>query len=522
MNRIFLSAVCLTGSLIAGPSLAQSLPACIHAASDYDGDGWGWEASFTGNYTVPTFSSCVVDSTSLQAPTYTNLETNETVDLIRPYWNAYRDFEGRTIQCDFYVSGSDGYQPRFNYFYSNGFANWADNGISTEHFPLQAEFPWTGYARNFAYNGNETGRVNYKQSTTYWTVNDGIYYSNAGNKQDGREHVLASARYVELIDDHNGAVRYWNHQDVYGANGYAECFDVGGNRFQPSGYPEEARPAAQAVETPLIATAASPYSSADIINLETGQPVTLKEVRWNLTNLYTKTMSCSSVYWTDDSVFSPHAVNNGLGYSTAISGSTAYYSPYRWVTFYSPDYKTTATAQSSSGLYSTYEFFSGNGTEGNWSILNSEITQGPLSDYKYVEEVSDSETRFWKSSEEYDVCNEIPAGAYEHVDAADLTCIDTDGDGWGWDGVDSCEVEKTTPNTCIDSDGDGWGWDGENSCRIEPTTPDSNTCIDSDGDGWGWDGENSCRIEPTAPDSNTCIDSDGDGWGWDGENSCRV
>lgn len=40
-------------------------------------------------------------------------------------------------------------------------------------------------------------------------------------------------------------------------------------------------------------------------------------------------------------------------------------------------------------------------------------------------------------------------------------CIDTDGDGWGWDGTSSCEMP------CVDNDGDGWGWNGTSSCLID-------------------------------------------------------
>ena len=489
MHPVVVSIVLLVSTLFSDISAAQSHPVCLDAASDYDKDGWGWEATFTGNYSVPTFNSCKVDETSYTGPSYTNLETGEQVDLIRPYWNAYRDFEGRTIQCDFYISSSTGYERQLNYFYSNNFDQWADTGYATEHYPLQAEFPWTGYARNFAYNFNTDSRVNYSNPTTYWTVNDGIYYSNAGNTQGGRAHALSWARYIELIDDHNGAVRYWNYQDRYGSNGYVECFDVNGQSFQPTGVPGEARPASQLIESPLIATAALPETSAGITNLETGLPVDLTAVRWNLDNLYNQTLTCSSVYWTNDSVFSPYATNNGLGYSSTIDGNTAYYSPFQNIVFYTPDYKTTATAQGASGLYSTYEFFGGNGKEGTWSIVNSEITAGPLSDYKYMEVTPDAEIRFWKSSTAYDVCDAIPAGAYETID----TCIDPDGDGWGWDGAKSCRVDNTTtPDTCIDPDGDGWGWDGTKSCRVDTTTTD--TCIDPDGDGWGWDGTGSCRV----------------------------
>ena len=81
-------------------------------------------------------------------------------------------------------------------------------------------------------------------------------------------------------------------------------------------------------------------------------------------------------------------------------------------------------------------------------------------------------------------------------------------------------------NECIDNDGDGWGWDGQQSCLINsPFVTQPSACIDSDGDGWGWDGVKSCVIEAgevAAPLGGDCIDSDGDGWGWDGVASCLV
>ena len=58
---------------------------------------------------------------------------------------------------------------------------------------------------------------------------------------------------------------------------------------------------------------------------------------------------------------------------------------------------------------------------------------------------------------------------------------------------------------CLDTDGDGWGWDGTHSCRVNPGTsaaitssPTKTTaqCIDSDNDGWGWDGTHSCQVQP--------------------------
>lgn len=78
------------------------------------------------------------------------------------------------------------------------------------------------------------------------------------------------------------------------------------------------------------------------------------------------------------------------------------------------------------------------------------------------------------------------------------SCIDTDGDGWGWDGQESCLVSiqntiDTSAIVCIDSDGDGWGWTGTESCRIAlDNIPQISVCIDVDGDGWGWTGTESC------------------------------
>ena len=92
---------------------------------------------------------------------------------------------------------------------------------------------------------------------------------------------------------------------------------------------------------------------------------------------------------------------------------------------------------------------------------------------------------------------------------------------------------------CIDSDGDGWGWDGTASCRVTDSAtsttliPSGSVCVDSDGDGWGWDGTTSCRVVDTAnntgivPVNSNPVENSGvasgcdytdaaqyDGWGW--------
>lgn len=52
----------------------------------------------------------------------------------------------------------------------------------------------------------------------------------------------------------------------------------------------------------------------------------------------------------------------------------------------------------------------------------------------------------------------------------------------------SAFLRNINSSECVDSDGDGWGWNGQKSCRVEAE------CIDSDGDGWGWDGSKSCKV----------------------------
>lgn len=83
------------------------------------------------------------------------------------------------------------------------------------------------------------------------------------------------------------------------------------------------------------------------------------------------------------------------------------------------------------------------------------------------------------------------------------------------------------PGVCADSDGDGWGWNGVESCKVGGSNSSAGTCFDSDGDGWGWNGSESCRAGNVASnaspsESSTCIDPDGDGWGWNGVESCRT
>jgi len=108
---------------------------------------------------------------------------------------------------------------------------------------------------------------------------------------------------------------------------------------------------------------------------------------------------------------------------------------------------------------------------------------------------------------------------YGQPDRAD--CIDSDGDGWGWDGVKSCLVMP--PDKCDYRDAavnGGWGWNPATMQSCKPVN-DGNECIYSAADqnlGWGWNPV----TQQSCPPVVLCIDTDGDGWGWDGVKSCRT
>ena len=101
---------------------------------------------------------------------------------------------------------------------------------------------------------------------------------------------------------------------------------------------------------------------------------------------------------------------------------------------------------------------------------------------------------------------------------------DSDGDGYGWENGESCIVQQ---NRCEDRGDFPWGWDPvtETSCRLdqaEQTVQAAQECPDSDGDGWGWNGVESCRVTEFVNEAGECIDVLPlfDGWGWNGVASC--
>lgn len=84
--------------------------------------------------------------------------------------------------------------------------------------------------------------------------------------------------------------------------------------------------------------------------------------------------------------------------------------------------------------------------------------------------------------------------------------------GWGWNPVES--VSCPPLDACDYSDADiygGWGWNPGLQTSCPPLIPTAGECIDSDGDGWGWDGVKSCLINepPVFTDQLVFVDAPG-------------
>jgi hypothetical protein len=76
-------------------------------------------------------------------------------------------------------------------------------------------------------------------------------------------------------------------------------------------------------------------------------------------------------------------------------------------------------------------------------------------------------------------------------------CLDTNGDGWGWHNGNRCQVSaaqvRTSPPSVSQSSQTTVQQPTTLQSTVQNTTANS-FCVDSDGDGWGWDGSKSCRM----------------------------
>ena len=142
------------------------------------------------------------------------------------------------------------------------------------------------------------------------------------------------------------------------------------------------------------------------------------------------------------------------------------------------------------------------------------------------------------------IANGATIGSYdlqaESGSQVDVTCVDHDGDGWGWNGFESCSMTTVSSNNnieppdslpfheCVDDDGDGWGWDGSQSCNMDVsiTTTETTGCFTANAKQPGWTEIEFCFVETSngnvsiSASEEICVDRDGDGYGWNGFATC--
>lgn len=251
-----------------------------------------------------------------------------------------------------------------------------------------------------------------------------------------------------------------------------------------------------------------------IVNGVTGEPVNLSRLQWNNEDLGGQTLfDCDYAYrnWYGD----PDDRTYFWGFGgTSSSDSACNYSSVEFL--WNGTYEVTSgCALQNTPAGSTYQ-----PTVGTWNIENGLLrtdSEPYTGDYPFMANIEYAEIRedgnginIWREDGEfYYHCSDAnPTGHLvednNQNDDLSAPCVDSDGDGWGWDGTESCQVANINENTstddaeCLDPDGDGWGWDGTASCLVGDTIDENQTddaeCIDTDGDGWGWDGSASCLI----------------------------
>jgi len=157
MINIRFSTILIFAVLAGEPILAQTLPSCLSMASDADGDGYGWENN----------ASCLVANTSLGAATFTNLETGNSVGLIRARWEPSDLLDDMVCQLF-----------RFDGTYYQA----ADGGTLYEHYPLSQNAPFAG---NVVFVSGSS------VVTQTWSLDNGIYYGPSP---------LALSPWVQIVD----------------------------------------------------------------------------------------------------------------------------------------------------------------------------------------------------------------------------------------------------------------------------------------------------------------------------------
>ncbi len=75
----------------------------------------------------------------------------------------------------------------------------------------------------------------------------------------------------------------------------------------------------------------------------------------------------------------------------------------------------------------------------------------------------------------------------EYVPPTLTPCTDPDGDGWGWNGFETCEMDGHDQVVSDETDYyDYWAGEGHPDTYAGEIRTITIVCVDTDGDGWGW------------------------------------
>lgn len=178
---------------------------CSSAAADTDNDGFGWENN----------ASCVVTENSSVVPQFTNLETGQSIQLTRAYWDGNVDFN-KPVNCSSYKWNGGPYYQR----------DQLSLDLDFDPLPTQAPFEsmvdLQAVGTNLVYSDTQT-----------WGVDNGIYSGPAA---------IGRSPWVQIVNSGTGrenAVRVWFSNETFDlCISLLDETDV----FAPSGAPLQTNP----------------------------------------------------------------------------------------------------------------------------------------------------------------------------------------------------------------------------------------------------------------------------------------
>ena len=485
-------------------------------------------------------------------PVVINLQTQQQVDLTRAYWNANVDIANRPVACDHFQFDSES-----AVYKSISGAGWPGGGLylSSEvftHTPLGRD------AEGTVRSGNLQNWTSIWRTPT-WNVYNGIYTGLAP---------FNSHEYIEVVNydattrlfnvaANNNAFRVWHSLDLVSPSTYSVCYDVDGTGLIPTGSASIGNTnLIDLVEVDFTFQFPQPLSGDEdapvITRLDTGEQVEFVRGEWRYNDV--PGMRCSTYRWASGR-YETYGDNDGgevlfITYYPFVGGATVATS-----TTSSSSYRNNGLPVTGTVRIEDFQFFDDGYmelVEDGFNLWRSEWPYGytgcnvrppnlvlPLQPDSCDYSTADQYDGYGWNPVTRESCPPLEATETETpVIDQPLVCIDSDGDGFGWNGVATCSPSEGEPApvidqplSCIDTDGDGFGWNGVATCspaegEPAPVIDQSLTCTDTDGDGFGWNGVETCSPDEdesglVVDQSVVCIDSNGDGFGWTGIQSCR-